>query len=79
MNHTDDPADARRAMMYIADRMNDPRVEALFTVNRHKLSAARALLDLLDVPPPDWARRNLSGAAARHKAMVDRCKADRHG
>lgn len=78
MTHDRDP-DADRAMMYISDRLADPRIEAHFTKNAHKQAATRELLELFDVPLPNWARRSLSGPAARNKAMLDRFKADQHG
>lgn len=64
------------ALSYISDRLNDPRVAEFFTQNRHKQSATRGLLDLLGVPLPDWAQRNLSGRAAAAKAALDRFRAD---
>lgn len=64
------------ALNYIADRLNDPRVEQYFTQNRHKQSATRGLLDLLGVPLPEWAARNLSGRAGATKAAMNRFKAD---
>jgi hypothetical protein len=75
MNPTDD-REAYLAMAYIKARLADPRVEAMFTTNRHKQSATRGLLELFDVPLPDWAERSPSGQAARHKAAIDRFKAD---
>ena len=76
MNLASDPADDRRAMMLISDRLADPRVRAFFTQNRHKQSATRALLDLLGIPLPDWAERSPSGRAAVTKAALARFKAD---
>lgn len=64
------------ALNIIADRLNDPRVEQYFTQSRHKQSATRGLLDLLGIPLPDWAQRNLSGRAGAAKAALDRFRAD---
>jgi hypothetical protein len=75
MNHNHDP-EANLAMAYIKARLADPRIEAHFTKNAHKQAATRELLELFDVPLPGWARRSLSGPAARNKAMMDRFKAD---
>lgn len=68
--------EAASAMNYIADRLCDPKVEAFFSSNRHKKSATRGLLDLLGVPLPEWAERNLSGRAAVMKAAMNRFRAD---
>ena len=68
--------DEAAALNYISDRLDDPRVEQFFTKNRHKQSATRGLLDLLGVPLPAWAQRNLSGAASIAKAATDRFRAD---
>lgn len=68
--------DASCAMNYICDLLNDPKVEEFFSSNRHKQSATRGLLELLDVPLPDWATRNPSGRAAVTKAAVNRFRAD---
>lgn len=58
------------------DRLADPRVEEYFLGNRNRTAAARAMLDLLDVPPPPWAIRSPSGRAAVTKAAMARFKAD---
>ena len=73
--HPPDP-EAALALAYISDRLADPRIEQHFTKNVHKQAATRELLELFDVPLPGWARRGLSGPAARNKAMLDRFKAD---
>lgn len=52
------------------DRLNSSAVADYFTRNPHRLAAARALLDLLSIPLPDWAVRDISGrAAATRNAM----------
>lgn len=71
--------EAMLALAYISDRLSDPRIEAHFLKNAHKQAATRELLELFDVPLPNWARRSLSGPAGRNKAMLDRFKADQHG
>jgi len=76
MSNPTNPYDEAVALNYISDRLNDPRVEQFFTLNRHKQAATRGLLDLLGVPLPDWAQRNLSGRAGAAKAAVDRFRAD---
>ncbi|WP_226660579.1 hypothetical protein [Alteriqipengyuania lutimaris] len=71
-----EPAEERRALMLISDRLSDPRVRAFFTQNRHKQAATRALLELLNIPLPDWAERNLSGRAGATQAAMMRFRAD---
>lgn len=66
----------RRALMTAADRLADPRVADYFTGNGHRLAAARAFIDLMDLPPPDWAIRSPSGRAAVTQAAIARFKAD---
>ena len=76
MSKPTNPYDEALALTYITDRLNDPRVEQFFTQNRHKQSATRGLLDLLGVPLPGWAQRNLSGRAGAAKAAVGRFRED---
>lgn len=71
-----DPRDDRAALMAAADRLADPRVEEYFTGNGHRLAAARAMLDLFDLPPPGWAQRSPSGRAAVTKAAMARFRDD---
>lgn len=76
MSPTIDTHDDRTAMMAAADRLSDPRVADYFTGNGHRLAAARAMLDLFDLPPPPWAQRSPSGRAAVTKAAMARFRED---
>jgi hypothetical protein len=76
MDLASDLAADRRAMMLITDRLQDPRVEEFFNHNDHRKAATRALMDLLGVPLPEWAKRRVSGRAAANKAAIDRFRAD---
>lgn len=67
---------AATAMAEISDRLNDPQIAAFFTKNRHKQAATRELLNLLGIPLPTWATRQLNGQAAINKAAIDRFRAD---
>lgn len=69
-------AEASLAILYIGDRLADPRVEDYFTRDRHKQAATRGLLELLGVPLPQWAQRSPSGRASIAKAAMDRFRAD---
>ncbi len=51
-------------MSTFADTLNNPHVAEYFTRNPHRLAACRAMLDLLTIPLPDWAARDISGRAA---------------
>lgn len=68
--------EASLAMLYIGDRLADPRVQEFFSLNKNKASATRGILELLGVPLPQWAQRSPSGRAAVAKAAVDRFRAD---
>lgn len=76
MDYTSDRAQDALDMMTVADRLNDERVAEYFRGNDHRIAACRAMISLLDLPCPDWARRSLSGRAAVHKAAINRFKAD---
>ncbi|WP_033075484.1 hypothetical protein [Sphingopyxis sp. MWB1] len=55
---------------------NNTDLADYFTRNGNRIAACRAMLDLLGIPYPDWARRDASGRAAQHKAMVAAFRAD---
>ena len=76
MDISHDPLADARALALVTERLDDPRIEAFFTKNKHKQAATREVLDLLGVPLPSWARRNLSGRAAASKAAMDRLRDD---
>jgi hypothetical protein len=76
MDFPTDPHADRIAAFEVAHRLNNPAVEAYFTRNTHRIAATRALLDLLEIPAPEWAHRKASGQAAITKAAVARFKAD---
>lgn len=76
MTDYNDPEGDRQSLMAAADRLADPRVADYFTGNGHRLAAARALIDLMDLPTPNWAIRSPSGRAAVTAAAMSRFKAD---
>ena len=76
MDFPSDPRADRHTMFAIADRLNHPAVETYLTGNAHRIATTRVLLDLLDIPAPEWAHRNPSGRAAITKAAVARFKPD---
>jgi hypothetical protein len=55
----------------VAGILNLPGVVDYFTPNAHRMAAFRATLELLSIPLPDWAVRDISGrAAARRDAIA---------
>lgn len=58
------------------DGLNNPAVADYFTRNPHRLAAARAMLDLLSIPLPDWAARDISGRAAATRNAMTAFRAD---
>jgi len=58
------------------DRLNHPGVSNYFTRNPHRLAAVRAMLDLLSIPFPGWAERDISGRAAANRNMLAAFRAD---
>ena len=76
MDFQTDPGADRRALMLISDRLSDPALERFFNHNAHRRAATRSLLELLGVPLPSWAERNVSGRTAATKAALSRFKAD---
>lgn len=57
-------------------RLNHPGVVDYFARNPHRLAACRALLDLLSIPLPEWAKRDISGRAAARRNVIAAFKAD---
>ncbi|KTE23899.1 MULTISPECIES: hypothetical protein [unclassified Sphingopyxis] len=49
---------------------NDPGLADYFRRNRARMAACRAMLDLLRIPYPDWALRDISGRGAQHRDMI---------
>lgn len=49
---------------------HNPEIADYFTGNSNRMASFRAMLDLLQIPYPEWAVRTLQGRAARHRAMV---------
>ena len=76
MDLSTDPAADRRALMLISDRLSDPTLERFFNHNAHRRAATRSLLELLGVPLPHWAERNVSGRTAATKAAWSAWKRD---
>ena len=63
-------------MNVTVDGLNNPAVADYFTRNPHRLAACRALLDLLGIPLPDWAARDISGRAAATRNAMEAFRAD---
>lgn len=55
---------------------NNPAIASYFQGNGNRIAACRAMLDLLGIPYPDWAKRGLSGRAAHRKQMLADCRRD---
>lgn len=49
---------------------SDPALADYFQRNRNRMAACRAMLDLLRIPYPDWAQRDISGRGAQHRDMI---------
>lgn len=54
----------------------NPNLAYYFQGNSNRMAACRAMLDLLGIPYPDWAKRGLSGRAAHRKQMLADCRRD---
>ena len=63
-------------MTVAVDGLNNPTVAEYFTRNPHRLAAFRATLDLLSIPLPDWAERDISGRAAATRNAMAAFRAD---
>jgi hypothetical protein len=63
-------------MNVLPDQLNNPAVADYFTRNPHRLAACRALLDLLSIPLPSWAVRDISGRAAATRNIMRAFRAD---
>jgi hypothetical protein len=55
---------------------DNPALADYFQGNTNRMAACRAMLDLLGIPYPDWAKRGLSGRAAHRKQMLADCRRD---
>lgn len=55
---------------------SNPNLAYYFQGNSNRMAACRAMLDLLGIPYPDWAKRGLSGRAAHRKQMLADCRRD---
>ncbi len=49
---------------------SNPAISDYFRSNRSRMAACRAMLDLLSIPYPDWAHRDISGRGAQHRDMI---------
>jgi hypothetical protein len=56
--------------------LTNPGVVEYFSSNAHRMAACRALLDLLSIPLPDWATRDISGRAAARRNAIAAFRAD---
>ena len=54
----------------IAALRGNPSVAEYFQGNGHRMAACRAMIDLLGITPPEWARRGLAGQAAQVRDMM---------
>jgi hypothetical protein len=54
----------------------NPALADYFQGNSNRMAACRAMLDLLGIPYPEWAKRGLSGRAAHRKQMLADCRRD---
>lgn len=50
--------------------LNHPGVIDYFSRNAHRMASFRALLELLSIPLPDWATRDISGRAANRRNVI---------
>jgi len=57
-------------------RLDHPSVADYFTRNPHRMAAVRAMLDLLSIPFPIWAERDISGRAAANRNMLATFRTD---
>lgn len=76
MNTHDDPAETRLSMMAIADVLNDPQVEEYLAGNRHRLATTRAILEMLQLPFPAWAKRSVTGRTDSTRSLMARFHQD---
>lgn len=58
------------------DRLNHPKAAEYFSRNPHRMAAVRAMLDLLSIPFPTWAERDISGRAAANRNMLAAFRTD---
>ena len=58
------------------NRLTHPGAADYFTRNPHRMAAVRAMLDLLSIPFPEWAERDISGRAAANRNMLATFRAD---
>ena len=58
------------------DRLTHPGAAQYFTRNPHRMAAARAMMDLLSIPFPTWAERDISGRAAANRNMLAAFRTD---
>jgi hypothetical protein len=63
-------------MTVAVDGLNNPAAADYFTRNPHRLAAFRATLELLSIPLPDWAERDISGRAAATRNALTAFRAD---
>lgn len=71
-----DPGNPPRLYAGINALQNNPDLAEYFTGNSNRMAAFRAMLDLLCIPYPAWAKRGLSGRAGHRKAVMKACNQD---
>lgn len=64
------------ALMRISDRLSDPRLADYFAGNAHRIATFRALVEVLDLPLPDWAERGVGGRTNATKEALNRFRQD---
>ena len=60
----------------IAALNDNAEIARYFLGNGNRMAACRAMMDVLAIPYPEWAKRNLQGRAAQHREMVAMLRRD---
>ena len=60
----------------LAARLEHPNIAAYFTGNGHRIASFRTLLDILNIPLPQWAARGISGVGSARQDAVAAYQAD---
>ena len=60
----------------LAAKLEHPSIAAYFTGNGHRIASFRTLLDILNIPLPQWAARGISGIGSARRDAVSAFTAD---